>query len=62
MPIYEYECARGHVTEKMASLAERTETYPCAYARCELVAIRVLSATSTSFRLNDRKAFKGRNK
>jgi hypothetical protein len=62
MGVFEYQCPRGHITEKFVPLADRpahvdceggTEDVPCLHT-AELV----LSATPTTFRAMDRKAFK----
>jgi hypothetical protein len=65
MGIYEYQCPAGHITEHFVSLAERPDNIPC--SKCPnpnnldadiVFAKRVLSATPTTFRAMDRKAFK----
>ena len=58
MGVYSYECPNGHVTEKLVSLAERTKTVKCEHDGCEFVASYVISPVATTFRANDRKAFK----
>jgi hypothetical protein len=62
MGCFEFECERGHVTELFVSLAERPAFIKCEHAvegqPCQLPANLVLSATPTTFRQNDRKAFK----
>jgi putative FmdB family regulatory protein len=56
MGIYEYQCSCGRVTEKMVPLAERPHSIPCPCGKEQ--AHYVVSATPTTFRANDRKAFK----
>jgi hypothetical protein len=66
MGIYEFECPNGHVTEGHYTLADRPTSIKCEHTvednsgghQCWLDAKFVLSATPTSFRQNDRKAFK----
>jgi len=58
MGIYEYECPHGHVTEKMVPLSERQEIVACEHENCVCMAVFVVSATPTTFRANDRRAFK----
>jgi hypothetical protein len=61
MGIYEYQCPVGHVTELMAKLENRPATIKCDKGEpltCGRDATPILSATPTSFRQNDRKAFK----
>jgi hypothetical protein len=62
MGIFEYECPAGHITEHFVSLAERPDNIPCAKCGTDdadiVFAKRVLSATPTTFRAMDRKAFK----
>lgn len=57
MGIYEYQCPEGHVTELMVKLSEKPDTIRCDQCDCA-TATPILSATPTSFRQNDRKAFK----
>lgn len=58
MGIYEFECPAGHVTEKMVSLSERPPSVACEHEGCKEQAQFVVSATPTTFRAQDRKAFK----
>lgn len=58
MGIYEYECAAGHVSERFVPLAEKPAEVLCDEIECDLMAHPVLSATPTTFRQMDRKAFK----
>lgn len=58
MGIYEYQCPNGHVTEKMVPLSERPQTVKCEHEGCDGVGKFVMSATPTTFRAMDRKAFK----
>jgi hypothetical protein len=67
MSIYEFECEHGHVTEGHYALADRPAFIVCEHAdlpgepgspMCGLAAHYVMSATPTSFRHSDRKAFK----
>lgn len=56
MGIYEYLCPFDHVTELMVKLEDKPATIKC--ETCDNNATPILSATPTSFRQNDRKAFK----
>jgi hypothetical protein len=58
MGVYEYECPSGHVTEMFVPLAERAKTVLCGHEGCQHTASYVVSATPTTFRAADRKAFK----
>lgn len=68
MSIYEFECPNGHVTEGHYALADRPASIKCEHAVVDTIggvdgvcghqAAYVMSATPTSFRANDRKAFK----
>jgi hypothetical protein len=58
MSIFEFECPKGHVTDMMIPLALRPNTKTCGHEGCEEEAKFVLSATPTTFRAQDRKAFK----
>lgn len=66
MAIYEFECPKGHVTEAHYSLADRPASIVCEHPEsadegapiCGQTAQFVLSATPTTFRAQDRKAFK----
>lgn len=62
MGIFEYACPRGHVTERHVNHYDRPTSIPCTTPNCTETAAHVLSATPTTLRVNDRKAFKGRNK
>lgn len=57
MGLFEYSCSQcDHTTEKLFSLAERPGIIDC--ERCGAPALRVISAVPTTFRAQDRKAFK----
>lgn len=57
MGIYEFACSQcDHVTDKLVSLAERPAVIDC--ERCGAPAQYVVSAVPTTFRAQDRKAFK----
>lgn len=58
MGLFEYACPKGHVGEIMVPLAERPTKIPCGHGDCNEEATFVMSATPTTFRANDRKAFK----
>jgi hypothetical protein len=58
MGVYEYQCRHNHVTEKFVSLSERPLSVPCEHEGCKETATFVVSATPTTFRAADRKAFK----
>lgn len=63
MAVYEFECENGHVTEAHFSIADRPQSIKCEHEgepglTCGLDAKFVLSATQTTFRAMDRKAFK----
>lgn len=60
MGIFEYECPAGHITELMVRLENRPPMTEC--ATCHTAAKFVVSATPTTFRVNDRSAFKRRNR
>lgn len=45
MPVYEYQCPKGHVTEAMVAMG--TELHTCEF--CSAVAARIMSATRTTF-------------
>jgi len=71
MPVYEFECPKGHVTEDVVPMG--TKEVPCVACAAEAqaisartgksippcfaphVATRILSATPTTFRYNDRR-------
>lgn len=57
MGIYEYQCPEGHLTELFVPLSARPQQIQCP-CNCNEFAQLILSATPTSFRANDRKAFK----
>jgi predicted nucleic acid-binding Zn ribbon protein len=57
-PLYEYQCPVGHVSELMVKLSEKPAETTCTHEGCHSVAKPIMSATPTSFRQNDRKAFK----
>lgn len=49
MPIYEYECEKGHVTERL-ELSSRNENYiPCTHPDCIFVAHKRTSRSSWKF-------------
>lgn len=63
MPLYEFECPQGHVTAEIAPVG--TEHMPCSTCVAEqsrgnlmqpadITAKRIMSATRTMFRHNDR--------
>lgn len=56
MPIFEYQCPNGHLQEKLVS-RDHVVRVPC--NKCAATAKRILSATKTTFKENDRKAIKG---
>lgn len=57
MGIYEFACSQcNHITEKLVPLAERPAVVDC--DSCGAPAQYVVSATPTTFRAQDRKAFK----
>jgi hypothetical protein len=58
MGIYEYQCEAGHIIELMVRFEARPNTVNCTHEGCRSIAKFVLSATPTTFRQNDRKAFK----
>jgi hypothetical protein len=66
MSIYEFECAAGHVTEGHYALADRPAFIICEHevggVPCAKQAKFVLSATPTTFRAMDRRAFKRPNR
>lgn len=43
MPIYEYLCPKGHLTEQFVSLVKASRRQPCRL--CGTVAVRILSPT-----------------
>jgi hypothetical protein len=54
MPVYEFECPKGHVVEDTVPMG--TKTYPCAVCNAEprktrdvVLAKRILSPTRTTF-------------
>jgi putative FmdB family regulatory protein len=44
MPIYEYRCADGHVTERLELLSKKVDSVPC--PNCGAVAFKQISRTS----------------
>ena len=56
-PIYEFECGAGHITEIMVKREDKPETVMCDHCKAA-DAKPIMSATPTTFRANDRKAFK----
>jgi hypothetical protein len=62
MGCFEFQCPLGHVTEHFVPLSLRPEAYPCGYPDCKEDSKLILSTTPTTFRQNDRKAFKRRNR
>ena len=62
MGIYEYQCPRGHVTERFVKLEERSQQIECEGGTEDVPCLEhadlIVSATPTTFRANDRKAFK----
>jgi putative FmdB family regulatory protein len=59
-PLYEYACENGHVSERFVPLSERPDAVVC--DTCQKPAEFVLSPTPTTFRANDRRAFKGKRR
>ena len=59
-PIFEYECPNKHVSDRMVKLEDRPQEVDCDYPGCKEKAKFVVSATPTTFRAHDRRAFKGR--
>jgi len=57
MGIYEYQCGAGHITELMVALKDRPDTVMCDHCKAADAKL-IMSATPTTFRANDRKAFK----
>lgn len=56
MPIYEFQCPRGHVYEELVPVGEKH--VPCpehSVPFCDVFGERVLSATRTDFRYADTK-------
>lgn len=67
MPIFEYQCPEGHTIEAyvpqgMSDMpaAKTAVCYKCSGEGKTNLAEKVLSATPTTFKQNDRKAIKGR--
>lgn len=65
MPIFQYECPYGHVVEQLVGQREvdlpKVRSMPCYTCSAEGVdsrAKKILSATPTTFRMHDTKAFK----
>lgn len=58
MGIYEYQCGRGHVSDLMVRHEQRPHEIDCTHPGCKEKAKFVVSATPTTFRANDRRAFK----
>ena len=58
MAVYDFECPLGHVTEWRGSYKERPDVMPCQTPGCKEDALHVMSPVPTTFRANDRKAFK----
>lgn len=64
MPIYEYQCKNGHVTDRLRKVEQADDLVECnqckpsdgSDARAPMT--RVLSATKTIFRHHDRTVFK----
>ncbi len=65
MPVYEFECPNGHLIDKIVALRDLGDMRFISCDTCGkegrglVYAERVLSATKTNFRHNDRSAFKG---
>ena len=53
MPLYEYKCEQDHVTTQLVSLSLRDDTQIC--EECGERANKILSATKTHFKFNDKK-------
>jgi hypothetical protein len=60
MACYEYMCFFGHVCELNVKYEDRPDMVWCPKCYNENVALYVVSAVPTTFRLHDRKAFKKR--
>lgn len=58
MPIFEFECPKGHITEKLVRTGTGNDTDRIACPRCIATARRILSPTKTTFKMHDRKAIK----
>lgn len=63
MPIFEFECPRGHVTDQLVPVRDAAvKTWPCPACLATAksmddiwLAKRILSPTVTNFRFNDRR-------
>jgi putative FmdB family regulatory protein len=58
VPIYQYQCQNGHITEELSKVRDSFPTIQC--RECKGIATRILSPTPTTFKQNDRKAIKGK--
>ena len=52
MPIYEFKCAKGHVSERDSSVSERRSSVLC--SRCNRIARRVFSQFNAPIKLRHR--------
>ena len=62
MGIYEYECPKGHISERFVSFEEKPDEVLCDHIDCDFMAQPITSAVKTTFRHMDRTAFKRRNR
>jgi len=49
MPIYEYKCPKGHITEKLVPLAQREGSQFCSVAGCGNIAKFIVSAAHLDY-------------
>ncbi len=49
MPLYQYQCTKGHSYEKQQPFGSPVE-HPCEHARCKAIAKRVLIAPQVHFK------------
>lgn len=62
MGLFEFQCADGHVSEWRGPYKERPDVMPCQTPGCKEDAYSILSPVPTTFRANDRRAFKRHGK
>lgn len=48
MPIYEFKCPNGHITEKKMSIKDNTKELPC--DSCESISNRIISSSTFHFK------------
>jgi putative FmdB family regulatory protein len=48
MPIYEYQCPQGHITERVRPIDETVRPQMCAHEGCGHPAIRILSVANVN--------------